>query len=71
MQLGGKYTDKETKECLHRLYGIINKKKYTAIDSFSEGREKQAHWFSVKRESILTNEDLNSEIEETFNALSL
>ena len=71
MQLGGKYTDKETKECLHRLYGIINKKKYTAIDSFNEGREKQAHWFSVKRESILTNEDLNSEIEETFNALSL
>ena len=70
-KLGAKHTDKEYKETIHKLYDIINDKKYTAEDSFNSFFKKQKNWYTIKRSAVMTNEDYNKSIEDAFNVLSV
>ena len=65
--IGSKSDDRVIKDSIHKLWGIINDKKYTAEDSCNGFEKKQKNWYTIKREIIMTNDDLNESIADTLN----
>lgn len=71
IRIENSYKDKELKDAVHKLWGIINNDKYTAEDSFNQFDKKQKNWYTIKRDQVMTSDAMNRSIEDAFNTLSL
>ena len=68
--IGAKWDNRAMRDSIYKLYKTINNRKYTAEDSCNGFQKKQKHWFTIKRELVMTNEDLNQSIETAYNELA-
>ena len=71
IRIENSYKDKELKDAVHKLWGIINNDKYTAEDSFHQFEKKQKNWYTIQRDQVMTSDAMNRSIEDAFNTLSL